>query len=145
MPVGISLDYEQSPIFPQGQQSEQNASARENQLFSRALIFTRVLLALLSLRENWGLLVVQYLISCIGLWIASHFSATSIEGKIVVLQKSHRKAYERKRKLSTSTQRNFKRAHPSRAFVGHLSFRFEKLQMPHGGAGRSHKKPHGGA
>ena len=29
--VCICIDYEQSPIFPQGQQSEQNTSAHENQ------------------------------------------------------------------------------------------------------------------
>ena len=28
--LGFTIDYEQSPIFPQGQQSERNASAREN-------------------------------------------------------------------------------------------------------------------
>ena len=52
----LSIDYEQSPNFPQGQQSERNAC----RLFSRGVIFTpaRVSLALLSLRKNGGLLVV---------------------------------------------------------------------------------------
>ena len=42
------------PIFPQGQQSERNASARKNRLFSHGVIFTRahVSFALLSLRKN---------------------------------------------------------------------------------------------
>ena len=85
MKIRRAVDYEQSPIFPQGQQSERNASTRENhptrekatrggereksffslpvacRLFSRGVIFTRarVSLALLSLRKNGGLLVVQ--------------------------------------------------------------------------------------
>ena len=57
------LDYEQSPIFPQGWQSKRNASARQKSLharrrdavslFSRGVIVTRacVLLALLSRGE----------------------------------------------------------------------------------------------
>ena len=82
----FQVDYKQSPIFPQGQQSERNASARENhpmqekatcggerekffslptacRLFSPGMIFTcaRVSFALLSLRKNGGLLVVSVL------------------------------------------------------------------------------------
>ena len=60
------LDYELSPIFPQGWQSEGNANARATHptresrdavdLFSRGVILTRarVSLALLSLRTNGG-------------------------------------------------------------------------------------------
>ena len=42
---------------------------------------------------------------------------------------------------------NFKRAAvlAPRALSGICHFVLEKLQMPHGGAGRSHKKPQGGA
>ena len=66
------LDCKLSPIFPQGYQSERNASARANPptrerrdavgLFSRGVIFTRARLSLaqLSLRTNGGKLVVQF-------------------------------------------------------------------------------------
>ena len=54
------------PIFPQGQQSQRSASARENlptasRFFSRGVIFTRARVqhALLTLRKNGGPLVVQ--------------------------------------------------------------------------------------
>ena len=65
----LKLDYEQSPIFPQGQQSERNASARENhptrEKASRGIFLSPCRVSpflawgdFLSLRKNRGLLVV---------------------------------------------------------------------------------------
>ena len=50
----MCIDYEQSPIFPQGQQSKRNASARENhptrEKATRALAFRSSTIP----EEKWG-------------------------------------------------------------------------------------------